>query len=52
MIIFESTASNIPTQVGIHVRRRVTGGRNLHVATRVSLFLDFINEITGIPIRD
>ncbi|KAG5682543.1 hypothetical protein PVAND_011890 [Polypedilum vanderplanki] len=49
MVIFES---NIPTQVGIHVRRRVTGGQNLHVATRVSLFLEFINEITGIPIRD
>ena len=35
-------------QVGVHAGRRITGGESYHYATRVSAFLDWIEEVTGV----
>lgn len=49
VIVWEGS---IQTQVGIHAGRRTSGGNTFHSAARVSAFLDWIQELSGILIRD
>jgi len=43
--------SNVPTLVGVYVGRQTGGGINYHRATRVTSYLSFISEMTGLALR-
>jgi len=49
VIVWENGAQ---LQVGIHAGRRTSGGVTFHSAARVSAFLDWVEELSGIRIRD
>lgn len=40
------------TQIGVHAGRRTVSGFSFHSAARLSTFLDWIHEYSGMPIRE